>query len=248
MIVYFSGTGNSHYIAKAIANTTKQSLVNMGELLKYSKTLPDNPSAVYVFVAPVYCWKLPRIVESFIRRASFPKGAKAYFVLTAGLASGNANKYIHKLCNEKGIECMGCSCITMPENYIALFKAPTEDEEKRIIAKADKAILPIANAIAQGEKIEDIAPSPMGFLFSGLVNETFYNLIIKDKKFWVNDDCISCGICEKACMLNNIKLVDGKPKWLGQCTHCMACINLCPKQAINYGKGTIKKRRYYLKA
>ena len=140
MIVYFSGTGNSRYIAKSIANISKQKLINMGELLKYKKDLPENSSGIYVFVAPMYGWKLPRIVESFIRREKFNKGSKAYFVLTAGLANGNANKSIYELCAEKGIECLGCACITMPENYIALYSAPSSEKEKQIIAKADKAI------------------------------------------------------------------------------------------------------------
>ena len=37
---------------------------------------------------------------------------------------------------------------------------------------------------------------------------------------------------------------NNKPKWSGKCTDCMACINICPKEAINIGKSTIKKNRY----
>jgi NAD-dependent dihydropyrimidine dehydrogenase PreA subunit len=44
--------------------------------------------------------------------------------------------------------------------------------------------------------------------------------------------------------MNNIKMVDAKPFWGNNCTHCMACINRCPADAIEYGKGTIGKPRY----
>ncbi|NMD37666.1 MAG: 4Fe-4S binding protein [Christensenellaceae bacterium] len=249
MIVYFSGTGNSRHIAKNIANISQQSIVNMGELLKNGKSLPENPSNLYVFVAPMYAWKLPRVVENFIRRANFSKGSKAYFILTAGLASGNANKGIYALCAEKGLECLGCACFTMPGNYIVLHIVPNPDKQKQMIAEADKAIKPLADAIAQAKPFDDVPAGPTGFLSNTIIdsmNNLFYRFIFKDKKFCVNDNCISCGICEKACALNNIKLVEGKPKWLGKCVHCMACISLCPKQAINYGKRTIKKRRYFL--
>ena len=44
------------------------------------------------------------------------------------------------------------------------------------------------------------------------------------------------------CPLNNITMVEGKT-----CIHCSACINRCPKLAIEYGKKTIGKNRYVAK-
>lgn len=44
--------------------------------------------------------------------------------------------------------------------------------------------------------------------------------------------------------MNNIKINDIKPFWNGNCIDCMACINNCPRNAINIGKSTIKKGRY----
>jgi NAD-dependent dihydropyrimidine dehydrogenase PreA subunit len=38
---------------------------------------------------------------------------------------------------------------------------------------------------------------------------------------------------------------NNKPKWNGKCTDCMGCINICPKEAINIGKVTMKKNRYF---
>ena len=246
MILYFSGTGNSRYAAKYIANITKQEIVDMGELIKHAKPMPKNPSGIYVFVAPMYCWKLPRIVESLIFRAEFEKGSKAYFILTAGEANGNANNSITTLCKEKGLDYMGGGCITMPENYIAIYSTPEPEELKRIIDEAQKPLKTMAEAIAKGETLEDTPATALGFLLSGIVNDVFYSLIVKDSKFAANEKCNSCGLCEKVCVLNNVKLVEGKPKWLGKCTHCMACICRCPMEAINYGRGTEKKKRYYL--
>lgn len=58
------------------------------------------------------------------------------------------------------------------------------------------------------------------------------------------DECVSCGKCAASCPLNNIKLVEGRPVWGDDCTHCMAFINLCPKQAIEYGEKTVGKFRH----
>jgi NAD-dependent dihydropyrimidine dehydrogenase PreA subunit len=63
------------------------------------------------------------------------------------------------------------------------------------------------------------------------------------EKFYANDKCTGCGICEKVCSLKNIK-VAGKPQWGKTCTQCHACIHYCPAKAVQYGKGTEKKGRY----
>ena len=39
-------------------------------------------------------------------------------------------------------------------------------------------------------------------------------------------------------------MVDNKPEWSKNCIHCTACINKCPRRAIEYGKKTQCKNRY----
>ena len=47
--------------------------------------------------------------------------------------------------------------------------------------------------------------------------------------------CISCGKCAKGCPVDNIKLVDGKPKFGGHCMICAKCSFNCPTNCINIG-------------
>ena len=61
-------------------------------------------------------------------------------------------------------------------------------------------------------------------------------------------DCIGCGQCVKRCPMNNVALKDGKPSWGKNCTHCMACICYCPKEAIEYGKKSVGQPRYHFEA
>ena len=61
-------------------------------------------------------------------------------------------------------------------------------------------------------------------------------------------DCIGCGQCVKRCPMNNVTLKDGKPIWGKVCTHCMACICYCPKEAIEYGKKSVGQPRYHFEA
>ena len=73
-----------------------------------------------------------------------------------------------------------------------------------------------------------------------------YSVMISAKNFRVTEKCNGCGKCEQRCPLNNVKLTNGKPVWGKKCTHCMACIAGCPAEAIEYGKKTVGKPRYYL--
>ena len=113
-----------------------------------------------------------------------------------------------------------------------------------IIDKAQDEIVEIAQYIKQNQNFPQVQITMKDKLNSGIVNDVFYPLFVHDKKFYATDACITCGKCVQVCPLKNIRLVDGKPLWQGNCTHCMACIARCPKAAIEYGQKSIGKERY----
>lgn len=55
---------------------------------------------------------------------------------------------------------------------------------------------------------------------------------------------ISDGICKTVCPCGNIELQAGKPVWLHHCEQCLACIQWCPPEAIQFGKKTPRYERY----
>ena len=82
----------------------------------------------------------------------------------------------------------------------------------------------------------------------GPVNPIFYKFFVKANAFAASSACIGCGQCAKRCPMNNITLKDSKPVWGRNCTHCMACICYCPKEAIEYGKKSVGQPRYHFEA
>ena len=151
MIFYFTGTGNSLYIAKRIASVTGDSLVSMNEKIKRSDTSPIHEEDKLVFVVPTYGWRIPRIVEQWIQATQFTGADKAWFVMDCGGEIGNAAKYNRRLCGEKGFTYMGTAQIVMPENYIAMFNAPEVTEAQQIIEAANPAVDAVAQTIANGQ-------------------------------------------------------------------------------------------------
>lgn len=246
MLFYFTGTGNSRYIAHKIAAATKEAVVSIRDKIKAGDREPISTDGRLVFVTPTYAWRIPRLVENWIREVEFRGADRAWFVMDCGSEIGNAAKYNARLCAEKGFAYMGTAPVVMPENYIALFDVPDEAEAKKIVAKADPVIAKIASLLKAGESF----PKPRNNLYdrfmSGPVNPAFYRFTVRAAAFRADERCIGCGRCAKLCPLNNIVLKNGRPVWGKECTHCMACIAYCPTGAIEYGKKSAGKPRYHL--
>ena len=248
MVLYFSGTGNSRYIAQRIAEALGDELLSMNDRIKAGDTSPVTSDERLVIVTPTNAWRIPRIVRDWLVKTSFPNAKQAWFVMTCGSEIGNAAKYNRGLCQGKQLTYMGTAQIIMPENYIAMFNAPQAEEARQIVARAEPDIDRVTAAIAANQAF----PQPRNNLYdrfmSGPVNPVFYAGFVKAKAFAAGDACTGCGACAERCPMNNIAIRAGKPVWGTACTHCMACLCYCPKEAIEYGKKSRGKPRYHFEA
>ncbi len=244
MILYFSGTGNSAYTAKYIAERTGHQTLNLTDLLKDADRKSFVSETPWVIVVPTYAWQIPRLVRDWLLNAEFEGSKDVYFVMTCGDGIGNADKYNHLLCKEKGWNYRGTAKVVMPENYIAMFNAPDLETSRRIITVAERSMAKAAASIAAGEVLAKETVTAKDKILSGFVNNGFYQFYVSAKKFYTKDQCTGCGLCEKLCPLSNISLKDSRPVWGDACTHCMACICICPVEAIEYGKTSVGKVRY----
>ena len=244
MILYYSGTGNSAYVANWLGDELKDTVVNMGEKIKAYDHSPLSSEAPWVIVSPVYAWQLPHIVKDWILKTKLTGSRDMYFILTCGSDIGDAGSYAEELCWNKGMNYKGIAELVMPENYIAMFQVPAPKLARIIIHKAERSFPVLAEIIRERQNFASHRIGLREKLCSGPVNKIFYALFVHAKKFKVTDACVSCGLCEKVCPMNNIHIKDGKPMWGGNCTHCMACICRCPKEAIEYGRASKGKVRY----
>lgn len=244
MIVYFSGTGNSAYVAKRLQRELQDEGFDLFSSIRHRKKDALYAKQPWVIVAPTYAWRIPRVVHEWLKEVELTGSRELYFVMTCGGSIGNAGAYLERLCKEKGWSYQGCMQIVMPENYIALYDAPKKQEALTIIHNAEKQIAEAAEYIRTHRRIPKPEISVRDFVNSAWINPLFYPLIVHADKFYATDACISCGKCEQVCPLGNIQRKQGVPDWGKSCTHCMACICSCPKEAIEYGNSSKGKVRY----
>lgn len=247
MVFYFSGTGNSLSVAKAIAKAQSDQLISVaGELEKEVNTFEyEFPNALLVFVYPIYSWQPPRLMMDFIDKLQV-KGEKPYVcaVSTCGMEEGNATQVLKNALARKGLVLQSAFSVQMPGNYIIGRHAPTNEVIQKLLTNAEERLQEINGVISQRQKDRfDLITGKNKALKTGLVGTLFNLFNLNAKDYYATDACIHCGLCEKVCPIHTITLKD-KPVWGKKCTKCLACINRCPVSAIQYGKSTLNNGRY----
>ncbi len=101
-----------------------------------------------------------------------------YFILTCGGSIGNAGKYLAELCRRKNMNYCGCMGITMPENYIALFSTPAQEEALQIIEQAEPVINQTIRYIKSDNPFPQTDISFRDKISSGIINDIFYPLFV----------------------------------------------------------------------
>jgi ferredoxin len=256
MIFYFSGCGNSRHVAETLAAGLNDTLVFIPEAARenrYDYTLTEGESLGFVF--PVYSWAPPKLVLEFVKRMTVKVGPSTgsgtlpytYFACTCGDNCGHTEKVFRKVVEEKGWSLSACFSVQMPETYIGMagFKLDTEEKAKQKIAEADATLTRNIPRLINKEYFSEMVKGSFPWLKTYLVNPGFNQHATDDSKYLSTEACIHCGKCVNVCPLKNITLEDGRPKWHGNCTMCMACYHNCPVNAIQYGKATVGKGQYY---
>jgi NAD-dependent dihydropyrimidine dehydrogenase PreA subunit len=192
------------------------------------------------FVVPVYFVGLPMIVAEFLQKLNVLNKQYTYAVLNCGGSIANTEGIFRRILQTDAI--FG---IVMVGNYVPRYDVADEKEVELRLNRAEQDIDAALKHIARkdaGTYIDFKGPLPRLITFIGY---PLYKNGRKTNKFFVNESCNSCGLCQKICPRKVIKLEDKKPVWtMPQCELCLACLHRCPNAVINYGKKSAEHRRY----
>lgn len=236
MIFYFSGTGNSKWVADEIAKKIGDKAYDISHL----NEIPEiNNEKQIGMIFPIYAWGIPEPMIIFAKQLKKVK-TFTFGICTCGANAGIALKKLSKIYNLDS-----SYSIIMPSNYIIGEDIEKESIILKKIELAKKEIEKISNEIRQKKKVYCVNEGTIPKVKSNIVNKLFNKFGRTTVPFYVDKEkCTKCGLCAKMCPASTIKLVDGNPVWNKKCYQCLRCINDCPQIAIQYGKETENRGRY----
>jgi Fe-S-cluster-containing hydrogenase component 2 len=243
-LFYYTGTGNSLWVARELAKR-----LGNAELTDLVPTQDDpklDAEAIGI-VFPVHMWGLPKRIVEFVER--LPKASQRYFFAVAVNAGEPAGTLLqlNKLLAARGATLSSGFSVPLPSNYIPWGGPGPKEDLERTFAAAREKVASLAEAVKARRRLPpEKGPGWQNVLYSKLIYPMSYPYVSKmDKDFWADEKCNGCKVCARICPALNIEMRDGKPKWQQHCEQCLACIQWCPREAIQYGKKTPNYPRYH---
>jgi len=242
-LFFYTGTGNSLWTARTLAGKLGDSALH--PISTISGRPAGSGAEAIGLVFPVHIWGVPGRVIDFVN--SLANAPSRYYFAVAVHAGQVAATLLQLkgLMKAKGIP-LSCGFeIAMPSNYIPWGGPGPLEKRTRRFEEAGMKIDRIAGLVSRREQgpVEK-GPLWQNVLFTGLNRLSFSHVPGLDRGFRVDEKCNACGICGTICPCGNIDLVEGRPVWRHRCEQCLACIQWCPAEAIQYGKKTVGYERY----
>ncbi|MGZ7445128.1 EFR1 family ferrodoxin [Paenibacillus sp. TH7-28] len=247
-IFYFSGTGNSLYIAQELHKSFPEATVV--PVIQWSDFHIKADAVGFVF--PVHAFTMPAPVKHFLEKINLEEASYLFAIATRGGSPCNVFLDMNRQLRKKGKVLNARWFIDMPNNFCHIADTPDQALIERLCAEALVKLEPIKTAIKNREEVH--APdSEKSFWRKRLIFPALSvvlrktNYLHTDKNFYADDRCSGCGLCSKVCLSGKIEQQDGRPVWKEEteCYFCFACINYCPRQAIQIRKTrSMTKGRY----
>lgn len=263
MIFYFSGTGNSKWVAENLAGLLHEKTADISVLnfesddnKRYMKEIAQGiKNDEYIgFVFPVYAWGAPEIVIDFVKKLGKPEGNAnnlgdtsdnseektfTFAVATCGEEAGYTLKNFSKVFPLKS-----AYSVVMPNNYVVGSDMEDEGTVLSVLRNAKEEVKRMAEELSAKKEVYRVHEGSGAGLKSRLVNLGFNKFARSTKSFYTTDACTGCGLCAKNCPAHTIAMENNRPVWGEHCYQCLKCINRCPAAAIQYGKATESRGRY----
>jgi ferredoxin len=260
LILYFSGTGNTHYVANYLAHRLEHLPIEI--MVRSIEQMPAEAVPEFDLLAvgfPVYAADAPPFFQDYLEHLPPGVGRGAFVFCTKGAWAGDACRHNLQRLAIRGYVPLGGASVTMPGSDGLAF-IPKHSWLARLAQGKDFDHLKSADSLAyrMGEVLQEIlagqpagdyqariprstGPSPADRLW-GMAYELFTGPF--KQRFYADERCNHCLLCVQICPSRNIRLEDGHIHFADRCYLCMRCIHQCPQEAIQIGRGTVGKFRW----
>ena len=256
VLFYFSGTGNTRYIAKRICATLNgrgyeaEAVSIEGMSPAEARTMIDNSSAVGLGW-PIYGSDIPDIMKDFIKYMPIVENKPLLTFCTQMAFSGDGAVVMRGFLEAKGYVQKWAMQFNMPNNVsVRGIPISSSDDyainEEKYLKRARKKADYLAYKVLKN--VEVIKGATVFHTIAAMSQRPAYRYLVHKamtKKLGVSESCTGCSLCVDMCPRGVIKLEDGKARHVNikECTLCFRCIDFCPKSAVTYG-GKVKEPLY----
>ena len=113
MIVYFSGTGNSKYVAERVAAALEDKAVSIE---KQGPEITLAEGECFGVVTPTHWWELPVLSREFLEKLELKGATKPYvfLIVTYGTTPGCCGEDARRILQKRGVELTAAFSVKMP--------------------------------------------------------------------------------------------------------------------------------------
>lgn len=237
IILYFTGTGNSLYVARQLAkeNDENTELLSIPQMMKLKRT--DFEADEIGIVYPIYGHMPPYMVRHFIQRAHL-KASYLFAILTFGARKCSAVEIWDGIARKAGYHFDYINTLMMVDNWLPNFDM---NEQIKMDKHIPEHLAVITSDLASRKQwhqpvSEEERQMHAGFMAYTKLDPEVGFLKKAEKYFLVTDSCIGCAVCTQVCPRGNYSLETGGVQAQGDCEFCFACIQNCPQKAIVFNK------------
>ena len=239
LILYFSGTGNTKYVA----NLFSQALLAKGvsvQMRSIEEPQPIEPGYDLLVVGCPKYYEYPAMFLLQYLRKALPTAQQQTPTLafcTQASAAKTDFTGLAKILQQKNHELQVTKFFTIANDlmFFGGFSPTSAQEAQSNREKAAQAVPSLVEAFMSGQRqTEKVAPF-LRPVYHAVAAGCTATMPLFAMKYAASDACIGCGLCAKSCPKSNIQMVEKRPEFGKNCIFCTRCINLCPAHAILYG-------------
>ena len=251
LIIYFSQTGNTEKIAKAIKKGILNSdhICDLAQIKKVDSNILENYDLIGIGT-PTFFYREPKNVQIFIQNLKKTNEKHCFIFCTHGSLIGNTFYYMNEELTKKGYTVIGFFD-SYGYSSIQFYPQPMHTEghpdeiELREAEEFGKHICEISQKIQDGQtglipKFELISKTWWARQSNQLTLEILRKI---SPKFKINvDKCIKCLTCQENCPTDAIDVEANPPEIQKEdCIFCWYCEKACPERAIEADWSLLEK-------
>lgn len=251
-IYYYSGAGNTKFIAKKINKRFKELKHEINFIKITNNSICDvKHYDMYIVGFPIYDLTSPQLVKDLINNIK-DKNRPISFFCTKAFASGESIKELYEMSKKQNLQTVAKMELYMPGTDALVFFAKPNTWSEKILKKfhsrnIDKKIDVFISKILQDNEVQIKKKwyTYLSFLIPQKSKDKFHSQYTKyiPEFYSQTDICIECMKCVKECPRDNIRL-DEYIKFDLNCDMCLHCVHHCPTESIQIGNFTQGNVRY----